>query len=180
MSGTAPRVATTLGGASSDDVDAFSAAQKQREEALSRAKLIAIDGWLAGYQAGSVSFESMCRGVVAATRVLPDDMGLVGLIGGRERLIGHAVRIALESPPKKAGRANGWPRLFKEMAARLVDAVHKREGLVRKPTRHEPRTGSAYARVVELFSAAGVQGITERNIEDWRNEYRKIPDFRDD
>lgn len=171
---------TALGGKMThEDQEQFDSEQTLRRQALDRARVVILDGWTAAYQAGVVPFDSMCRGVVAAAAVLPDDMGMVGLIGGRDRLIGYAIRTAVENPPTGKGRRNSWPPLFKEMAANLVRIVHEREGCALKPSRHEPLGKSAYARVVELFSSAGV-GVGERSIEEWCSEYRKSSNLRDD
>lgn len=163
-----------------EEAAAYQAEQERKRQALDRARLYALEGWLAAYQEGAVAFDTMCRGVVAVANALPDEMGTVGLVGGADKLVGYAVRMAIAHPPAKEGRSNAWPPLFREGAARLVDLINEKEGLPLKPSRHEPGKMSAFARVAQIMQESGVRGITERKIEEWRTEYRKSANLRDD
>lgn len=158
---------TTLLGTSSDEAK-LEAERKSRDEALDKWRVVAIDGWLAAYQAGCIPLEALLRGARASIEVLPDDIAFA-VPGGGERLLGHIVRRALDEPcvprKSKAGRPP-WPDAFKKAARDLVTLIAEREGL---KVNREPAGGgvSAFDRAAEVFRNAGVRGVKSETVRDW-------------
>lgn len=149
----------------------------KRDAALEKWHLVAIEGWLAGYQAGCIPLERLLRGVRASVEVLPDDIGWA-VPGGTERLLGHVVLRVLDgpSPPprsRKGGRLQAHPDAFKNAARELVKLIAKREGLA---VNRYPAGGgtSAFERAAEVYRAAGVEGVTPAIVEGW---YEKTKSF---
>ena len=119
----------------------FNRRREDRQKALERWRFVAIDGWLAAYQAGRLPLEKLVRVVNESIGVLPDEMGVLA-IGGRERLLGHVIRRALDEPTSgrnPQGGRSAWPDKFKEAACGLVALVEKHEGLKvkREPLRRK-------------------------------------------
>lgn len=161
-------MSTLLGNIGASEKARLEADRKARDDALERWRVVAVDGWLAAYQVGRIPLDVMLRGVLASTAVLPDDIGWA-VPGGRERLLGHVVRRALEEPAvprdSKGGRPP-WPDTFKNAARELVALVAEREGLV---VSREPAGGgvSVFERVAEVYRAAGVRGVKAETVRDW-------------
>jgi len=152
----------------------------KRDAALEKWHLVAIEGWLAGYQAGCIPLKRLLRGVRASVEVLPDDIGWA-VPGGTERLLGHVVLRALDGPsppprdPKggRGGRLQARPDAFKNAARELVALIAKREKLA---VSREPAGGrtSAFDRAAEVYRAAGVEGVTPAIVQGW---YEKTKSF---
>jgi hypothetical protein len=150
---------TTLLGAPPTEEDL--AARAAADERFDKWHIVAIEGWLEGYQAGQVSFHSMCLGILEAAEVV----GLSEV--ATQRGLGFAVSQALRNPPAKEGRSNSFPEKILQAAAGLALIVHEREGLSLKASRHEPARGSAFARVAEILGS--VRNFKERTAEDaWK------------
>lgn len=147
----------------------------KRDAALEKWQVVAIEGWLAAYRAGRVPLEGLLRGVCASVEVLPDDIGFA-VPGGKERLLGHVARLALDGPPPprdpKGGRPP-WPDAFKNAARELVALIAKRERLA---VSREPAGGrtSAFERAAEVYRAAGVEDVTPAIVQGW---YEKTKSF---
>jgi len=147
----------------------------KRDAALEKWHVVAIEGWLAAYQAGRIPLESLLRGVRASIEVLPDDM-VWATPGGKEHLLGHVIRRALDEPPplrKSKGGRPPWPDAFKNAARELVALIAKRERLV---VSREPAGGrtSAFERAAEVYRAAGVEDVTPAIVQGW---YEKTKSF---
>jgi hypothetical protein len=140
---------------------------------LDRAFGVMIDGWVAGYQSRQCSLLTMCRGIVGAAEAIPPESAP---IGGRDRLIGYALRQALTKVPTREGRDGGRPEAFKRMASGLVAAIARVEGLTttRTKRRVDQSQPSAFDRAAKIINSAGFTGknrVTPRNVEDWYNEF---------
>lgn len=146
--------------------------REQREtelrERLDRAYVVVLDGWVAAYQSGHVPFRQMIEGVRAGLAVLPDDVWRI-LPGGVERVMGHVVLRALDGPDpqrKKRGRWP-WPQAFKNAAGEIVAAVAAREGLTVSRASRKGDGKTAFERAAEIFTEAGVRGVTANTVEEW-------------
>ena len=158
---------TLLGSITPEQEAAMERERLERQRAFDRWQFVAVEGWLAAYQAGCLPLENLVRVVHESISVLPDGMGAIAF-GGRERLLGHVVRRALEEPvaPRQGGRPP-WPDQFRAAARELVALVAEREGLVvnREAGRRGGRT--AFERVAELYAKAGVRGVKADTVRDW-------------
>lgn len=160
-----------------DEAEAWRREREVNAAQLARAKAVIFEVFVPAYHQGEITLENLLRGVLAAADVIPIMGALDGLPGGRDKLIGSAVKLALAKEPMKKARANAKPEAFKVWAAKLVPLVREREKLpINRATHRGDRSClTAYQKVATVFHAAGVREVTERNVEDWYHDYRKPP-----
>lgn len=136
-----------------------------RERDVDKARVIAFDGWLAGYCAGQVDLTRMCKGIRAACK----SCGMSN--ESTEKWIGHAVVRALDSKVSGSARKNGIPVAFKRMAAELVVLVREAEHA--KVSRDPAAGDSVFDRVAAVLNEAGFSEANSRKVEDWVGSYRR-------
>lgn len=132
---------------------------------IDRAAAYAVDGWLAAYREGHISFEALVRGVVAvADAILDTPAAAAAYPAGRIGFIGKIVYEAAKLQPKR-GRAKEFPPQFRIAATSLLYLVEQREGLKMGGGR-KGKTG--FERVAEIFQGAGIP-VDATRIASWHD-----------
>lgn len=149
-----------------------------------------LAGWVLAYKNGEITLEVLARGLVSTCDVLPEGFGWE-VPGGRSRLIGDALRVALMSSPGRRGRKNGFPETFKRMAAAFVTYAHEpplslpinRSTSSRPRKRSETLLGpkkTAFEYVADYFHRAGVRSVTPTKVERWYGKYATSANVADE
>lgn len=130
---------------------------QRKAEAAERARFVVLQIWLEGYKEGRLKFEDMCRRAALAVCNLTDRH--------RQQLLGELVDAALAaSPTVLPQRRKGEPWVLQQAVIEVIDEVLKRDGLPMAASRNNM---GAFERAVEVLTAAGIGGLTPRQIKSW-------------